>query len=48
MGLNAGTAFVHVDDFETVKYWSEKLKYSRTYAPGVEVSNDNDTGGRSY
>ena len=48
MGLNAGTAFVHVDDFETVKYWSEKLKYSRDYAPGVEVSNDNDTGGRSY
>ena len=48
MGLNAGTAFVHVDDFETVKYWSEKLKYERVYAPGVEVSNDNDTGGRSY
>ncbi len=48
MGLNAGTAFVHVDDFDTVKYWSEKLKYNRTYAPGVEVSNDNDTGGRSY
>ena len=48
MGLNAGTAFVHVDDFETVKYWSDKLKYNRTYAPGVEVSNDNDTGGRSY
>ena len=48
MGLNAGTAFVHVDDFETVKYWSEKLKYNRDYAPGVEVSNDNDIGGRSY
>ena len=48
MGLNAGTAFVHVDDFKTVKYWSDKLKHNRTYAPGVEVSNDNDTGGRSY
>ena len=48
MGLNAGTAFVNVDDFETVKHWSEKLKYNRIYAPGVEVSNDNDTGGRSY
>ena len=48
MGLNAGTAFVHVDDFETVKYWSDRLKYDRTYAPGVEVSNDNDIGGRSY
>ena len=48
MGLNAGTAFVHVDDFETVKHWSDKLKYYRDYAPGVEVSNDNDFGGRSY
>lgn len=48
MGLNAGTAFVPVDDFETVKYWSDRLKYNRTYAPGVEVSNDNDMGGRSY
>ena len=48
MGLNAGTAFVHVDDFDTVKHWSDSLKYSRDYAPGVEVSNDNDSGGRSY
>lgn len=48
MGLNAGTAFVQVDDFNTVKHWSDSLKYSRNYAPGVEVSNDNDTGGRSY
>ena len=48
MGLTAGTAFVPVDNFETVKHWSDKLKYNRTYAPGAEVSNDNDTGGRSY
>ncbi|MCQ2753424.1 MAG: hypothetical protein MJ231_00060 [bacterium] len=48
MGLNAGTAFVPVDDFDTVKYWSDNMKYSRDYAPGVEVSNDNDEGGRSY
>ena len=48
MGLTAGTAFVPVDDFNTVKEWSDKLKYSREYAPGVEVSNDNDSGGRSY
>ena len=48
MGLNAGTAFVPLDDFETVKYWSDKMKYSRNYAPGAEVSNDNDEGGRSY
>ncbi len=48
MGLNAGTAFVSVDDFDTVKYWSNNLKYNRNYAPGVEVSNDNDEGGTSY
>ncbi len=48
MGLNAGTAFVSVDDFDTVKYWSNHLKYNRNYAPGVEVSNDNDEGGTSY
>lgn len=48
LGLTAGTAFVPVDDFNTVKYWSDKLKYNRDYAPGAEVSNDNDTGGRSY
>ncbi len=48
MGLNAGTAFVSVDDFETVKHWSEKLKFSRDYAPGVEVSNDNTEGGTPY
>lgn len=48
MGLNAGTAFISVDDFEGVKHWSEKLKYSRDYAPGVEVSNDNTEGGTSY
>ena len=48
MGLTAGTGFIHLDDFDTVKHWSDKLKYNRDYAPGAEVSNDNDTGGRSY
>ena len=48
MGLTSGTAFVDPSDFDTVKYWSEKFKYSRAFAPGVEVSNDNDTGGRPY
>ena len=48
MGLNAGTAFVSVDDFNNVKYWSNELKYSRDYAPGVEVSNDNTEGGTTY
>ncbi len=48
MGLNAGTAFVPVDNFDTVKYWSDRFKYERSFAPGVEVSNDNDTGGTKY
>ena len=48
MGLNAGTAFVSVDDFDSVKHWSNELKYSRDYAPGVEVSNDNTEGGTPY
>ena len=48
LGLNAGTAFISVDDFENVKFWSNALKYSRDYAPGVEVSNDNTEGGTPY
>ncbi len=48
LGLTTGTAFISPDDYEKLKYWSEKFKYSQNYAPGVEVSNDNDVGGRSY
>lgn len=48
MGLTAGTAFVPVDDFENVKHWSNELKYSRDYAPGIEVSNDNTEQGANY
>jgi len=48
LGLTSGTAFVNPDDFNSVKYWADKMKYSREYAPGVEVSNDNDSGGASY
>lgn len=48
LGLTTGTAFISPDDFDHVKHWSEKLKYYKEYAPGVEVSNDNDEGGRSY
>lgn len=48
LGLTAGTAFVSPDDFNNVKQWSEKFKYSREYAPGLEVSNDNDNGGSKY
>lgn len=48
LGLTTGTAFIPPDNYDKVKYWAEKLKYNREYAPGVEVSNDNDEGGRSY
>lgn len=48
MGLTAGTAWGNADDFENIKYWSDMYKYSREYAPGPEVSNDNDEGGADY
>lgn len=48
LGLTVGTAFVEPDDFNKVKEWSEKLKFNREYAPGIEVSNDNDNGGSRY
>ena len=48
MGLNTGTDFITGDDFDKVKELSEKLKYNRVYAPGVEIENDNYEGGISY
>ncbi len=48
MGLNAGTDFITGDDFYAVRNLSEQLKYCRDYAPGVEVTNDNNEGGLSY
>ncbi|MCD7740254.1 MAG: hypothetical protein LUH11_02780 [Candidatus Gastranaerophilales bacterium] len=48
MGLNAGTDFITGDDFYAVRELSEKLKYNRVYAPGVEIENDNYEGGISY
>lgn len=48
LGLTTGTAFVEPDDYDVVKNWSYKLKYDQEYTPGIEVSNDNDEGGRSY
>ncbi len=48
MGLNAGTDYISGDNFYAVRELSEKLKYRRVYAPGVEVSNDNNEGGLSY
>ena len=48
LGLTTGTAFISPDNYDEVKDWSIKLKYEKEYAPGVEVSNDNDEGGTSY
>ena len=48
MGLNAGTDFITGDNFDAVRNLSERLKYCRDYAPGVEVTNDNNEGGLSY
>ena len=48
LGLSTGTGFIEPEDFHTVRDESIDYKYSKTYSPGIEVSNDNDTGGRSY
>lgn len=48
MGLTTGTGFIDPDDFTVVKKQSMEYKYSKNYSPGVEVSNDNDEGGRSF
>lgn len=48
LGFSTGTGFIEPDDYNTVKHKSIDYKYSGNYSPGVEVSNDNDTGGRSY
>lgn len=48
LGLSTGTGFIEPDDFHTIRDESIDYKYSKTYSPGIEVSNDNDTGGRSY
>ena len=48
LGLSTGTGYIDPNDFHTVRDKAINHKYSKNYAPGVEVSNDNDTGGRSY
>lgn len=48
LGLNTGTGFIEPDDFHSVKNSAINYKYANNYAPGVEVSNDNDMGGRTY
>ena len=48
LGLSTGTGFIDPNDFHAVKDKAIDHKYSKNYSPGVEVSNDNDSGGRSY
>jgi len=48
LGLSTGTGYIDPDDFHTVRDKAIDHKYSKNYSPGVEVSNDNDMGGRSY
>lgn len=48
LGLSTGTGFIDPNDFHTVRDEAINYKYSQSYSPGIEVSNDNDTGGRSY
>ena len=48
LGLSTGTGFIDPNDFHTVRDQAMNYKYSDSYSPGIEVSNDNDTGGRSY
>ena len=48
MGLTAGTAWGDANNISDIKYWSDVYKYSRDFAPGPEVSNDNDEGGSTY
>ena len=48
LGLSTGTGFIEPNNFHTVKDEAVNYKYSKNYSPGIEVSNDNDEGGRSY
>ena len=48
LGLSSGTGFIEPDNYDEVRAKSIDFKYSDSYTPGVEVSNDNDLGGRSY
>lgn len=48
LGLTTGTGFIDPVDYSQTKNEAINYKYSKRYSPGVEISNDNDTGGRSY
>ena len=48
MGFTAGTDWGKADNFESVKWEAQNQAYSREYAAGPEVSNDNDNGSTNY
>ena len=48
MGFTAGTDWGKADNFESVRWESEKQRWSREYAAGPEVSNDNDYGEANF
>ena len=48
LGLTTGTGFIDPIDYNQTKKEAINYKYSQEYSPGIEVSNDNDMGGRSY
>lgn len=48
MGMTAGTAWGNANNIQEIKHWSYLFRFCRDYAPGPEVSNDNDEGGCTY
>ena len=48
LGFTAGTDWGKADIFRSVKWEAETQAWSREYAAGPEVSNDNDYGHTSY
>ena len=48
MGFTAGTDWSNPDNFESVRWEAQNQAWSREYAAGPEVSNDNDNGCMSF
>ncbi|MBE7705831.1 MAG: hypothetical protein E7Z91_01110 [Cyanobacteria bacterium SIG30] len=48
MGMNAGTNWGNADNINETKNLTKRFAKSEQYAPGIEVSNDNDNGVMTY
>ncbi len=48
MGFTAGTDWGKADNYYSVRWEADKQKFSREYAAGPEVSNDNDEASSKY